>query len=506
MSQSPEGRESGWIVPATSARNTADQSTRCVAVAPLAKVYTVWNPVSVKLSTESEPLTVRVPFCVKERVLPVAESCAENPKSVYLVSRAWSVWVGEGSRKSMVPVMVRVWPANPNTHPEKSSRTESGTASESELAGLAGVRLTHTSGDAGAVPAKEPLAPTENVAPSIIASASADTTSATESACRRVTAWGGGTMMWSFEQAAMASAAAAAASPATRPRPVVRCIVRTLLERDAWSGKNRGAGVRRAAPASVKSATPAARTRASVSACTREPLEARRHRGPRSRLLVLEEDEGIGPLLGRDPGHPALERGVVVVLPPEPEVTPIRGRHRGGLGTLVVVGEHQRRVGRPERVVDVLSVPGLVPEFEGRAPALGDERQKIGQARQVLFHVGRELKERGPALFAEQGRRFQEVLELAPHVLQPFEVGDLLRGLENEAELRSHLLRPRGHHRFLRHPVKGVVDLHGAELGGVEAQHFVRRDFLRIEVALPFLVGVARGADVEGHDSPERRR
>ena len=85
-------------------------------------------------------------------------------------------------------------------------------------------------------------------------------------------------------------------------------------------------------------------------------------------------------------------------------------------------------------------------------------------------------------------------------------MSDALRRLDHEAEVLGHLLGPTLEHRLLRHPVERVVDLDRREALGVVAQHVLRRQLLRVEVALPFRVRVAAGADprLDAHARPSR--
>ena len=67
-------------------------------------------------------------------------------------------------------------------------------------------------------------------------------------------------------------------------------------------------------------------------------------------------------------------------------------------------------------------------------------------------------------------------------------MGDPLGCLEHEGEALRYGLGPATQHALLRHAVKGVVDLHRAETGGIVLQHAVCGHVLRIEAPLPLLV------------------
>src|SRR2546430_8948870 len=60
------------------------------------------------------------------------------------------------------------------------------------------------------------------------------------------------------------------------------------------------------------------------------------------------------------------------------------------------VRDAQRRVADAERFVNVVREPRLVPELPGTPQVRGKLREQIVQAVQVLFEIGRQLKQDGP--------------------------------------------------------------------------------------------------------------
>src|SRR5688572_17883320 len=74
-----------------------------------------------------------------------------------------------------------------------------------------------------------------------------------------------------------------------------------------------------------------------------------------------------------------------------------------------------------------------------------------------------------------------------------------LRRLEHERESVRHLRCPLRHQLLIRHSVKRVVDLDGAEVRRVKREHLCGRQVGGVKRPLPFLVAVAAGADDEAH-------
>src|SRR2546429_9434871 len=86
------------------------------------------------------PTTERTPFSTTERVVPVAELVTVRVNALERVRNARSVVAGVGSTMSIEPLSVTVCPSPVNEQPVKSTRTESGTGSPSELVGGDGLR------------------------------------------------------------------------------------------------------------------------------------------------------------------------------------------------------------------------------------------------------------------------------------------------------------------------------------------------------------------------------
>ena len=134
---------SGWIVPATSAVNVDVQVRTCVAVEPLGYVNTVWKFVSVWLSASADAVTMRMPFCLVEKVALVALLVTLRMKSPNFHSIARSESVGVGSIMSIVPLNATVNRMPENEQPAKLNCRESGTRSPSLFAGGSGPIAGH---------------------------------------------------------------------------------------------------------------------------------------------------------------------------------------------------------------------------------------------------------------------------------------------------------------------------------------------------------------------------
>src|SRR5436305_4837671 len=200
MVQSPLGRrEPTWIDPAWSAVKVASHLRTWDAVVPLAKVYSVVM-VSASWTWSAVGTTERTPFSTTERVVPVAELVTVRVSPLERIRNARSVVAGVGSTMSIDPLTVTVCPSPVNVQPVKSTRTESGTGSPSELVGGDGLRVGMQVADDGAsagapgIGAKANGMPVaaSSVAPPTSEAASVATTSATAlaSGCVRTGFWG----------------------------------------------------------------------------------------------------------------------------------------------------------------------------------------------------------------------------------------------------------------------------------------------------------------------------
>src|SRR5688572_15022417 len=74
---------------------------------------------------------------------------------------------------------------------------------------------------------------------------------------------------------------------------------------------------------------------------------------------------------------------------------------------------------------------------------------------------------------------------------------DYLRGLHGESKVAWHLRLPILHHARLRQSIESVVQLHRLQTRRVIREHVFSRNLFRIKTALPFLVTVTAGPNVD---------
>ena len=75
-------------------------------------------------------------------------------------------------------------------------------------------------------------------------------------------------------------------------------------------------------------------------------------------------------------------------------------------------------------------------------------------------------------------------------------MGDCFRNFDEKFKILISPLIPVLQSLWPRSPVKGGIDFNCIELGGVEVQLLLRRQFFRKEKAFPVAVGESRTADV----------
>src|SRR5213075_3577055 len=129
----------------------------------------------------------------------------------------------------------------------------------------------------------------------------------------------------------------------------------------------------------------------------------------------------------------------------------------------------------------------------------------VAQTIEILLEVGRKLKQDRPELRAQRARRLEKEAQVFVDVLEPSDVGDALRGLEDEAERRRrHRIPPRDDLRR-RHPIERVVDLHGPKFAGVILQPLGGRELGLVKAPLPFWEVVTGGPDDKLHEAKVRK-
>src|SRR5262249_44575453 len=109
--------------------------------------------------------------------------------------------------------------------------------------------------------------------------------------------------------------------------------------------------------------------------------------------------------------------------------------------------------------------------------------------------VRRELVEERAQPRAEQRDDVDQARHRLGAVVQPPDVRDALRRLDGEPERFRHFVHPAADQGLGRPAVERVVDLDGVESPGLELQLLLRRQLLRVEVALPLVEREAAGAD-----------
>src|SRR5262249_44380964 len=130
--------------------------------------------------------------------------------------------------------------------------------------------------------------------------------------------------------------------------------------------------------------------------------QARRQPWPGPGLLVLEEHERFGPLPVPDTIGPIAQVRLAVRDAAEPQVPKARRRHERRIPGLPRVGDAPGGATLPQRVVDLVVVPGGVAELERRARPGREQGQERAEPRNVLGHGRRELEQDGPESWAQR--------------------------------------------------------------------------------------------------------
>lgn len=155
---------------------------------------------------------------------------------------------------------------------------------------------------------------------------------------------------------------------------------------------------------------------------------------------------------------------------------------------------------RAENRVDFVAEPGFVTKFKGdggssrAVEGWGSEEaaETFGIGLEVWGKLEEEKTELARLPYDFQDR--DEVGNVRLAVREALDVGDSLGRLEAEAEK----VRGRGEPTFergnSRKGAKGVVDLYGAELPGIELKKAFRRGAIRIKRRLPSGIGPAGGS------------
>lgn len=179
-----------------------------------------------------------------------------------------------------------------------------------------------------------------------------------------------------------------------------------------------------------------------------------------------------------------------------------------GRGEIVAIGDTESGVVGTENGADLVAEPGFVAELEGygrstRTPE-SREREEALETGCIGLQGWRELKEEESELacLSHRLQNGDEVGDVGFDIDEPLDVGDALRSLEAEAEEGSGRRQPAFKRGYGRKRAKGIVDLNGAELCGVEVKEAFGWSTIGIEGRLPREIGPAGGS---GKDSSMSR-
>ena len=174
------------------------------------------------------------------------------------------------------------------------------------------------------------------------------------------------------------------------------------------------------------------------------------------------------------------------------------GEHVGGC---LLLGFRQTKRGLvlAKKGVSFVGVPRWMAHFKSEKKSGRTKPKKIFEQRAIELEGGRKLDKDWAEMVAvvQYAGNFEKALHRVLAVAKALDVRDLLVGLQGEAEALGDALCPVQERRLGRHTIETMIDFDGGELLGVEAEHFAVRKLLRIEIALPLLIGVSRSADVK---------
>src|SRR5438132_8739694 len=126
---------------------------------------------------------------------------------------------------------------------------------------------------------------------------------------------------------------------------------------------------------------------------------------------------------------------------------------------------------------------------------MGERFKELLQSQQVELPAARELEQQRTQLRPKSTRIVQQPLERLVGVLEFLHVRQIATAFDGKHETLRRSFAPVLEGRARRELVIGIVDLDRWKMSRIEAQVFVRRQFVRIEDLLPMLVRPPRGAD-----------
>src|SRR6266404_2366184 len=138
-------------------------------------------------------------------------------------------------------------------------------------------------------------------------------------------------------------------------------------------------------------------------------------------------------------------------------------------------------------------------ELERHAALERQQGEKRTQPRHVLLESRRQLKQQRSQALLQLAGHFEKARDQVACILEPLPVRNLFRRLEHELEIGGHRGCPCFQDRRRGQATKRVVDLDRPKMPAVKGEHLLGRQLRGVERTLPFLVGIATGADVEVH-------
>src|SRR5262245_60714127 len=133
--------------------------------------------------------------------------------------------------------------------------------------------------------------------------------------------------------------------------------------------------------------------------------------------------------------------------------------------------------------------------------ALGQTAQEGLEDIKVLAKKRRRLKKQRAALGTQGRHGLQKIRQVFVNIGELLIVRDPARRFQHELETVRNLPGPVQKELVSWHPIEGVIDLDGGKLFGVIGQHLRGGQVRWIEIAFPFLVGVATRAGAYFHRS-----
>ena len=214
---------------------------------------------------------------------------------------------------------------------------------------------------------------------------------------------------------------------------------------------------------------------------------------------MLEEHKrffpsGVADLLG-----PMTEVAFRIVIPAKAEVTPGSRFDPWSFDCVFTIDVAQSTVELFQQCEHFVIEPRGVAELEGDGSSERNQVEEIGESLNILAKVAGKLKEDQPQSILQRIRSLDQVFEGVPYFFETLQMRDRPGGFEDETKIRRHLLGPALEHRSFGKAVERVIDFDSWQTLGVERQHLIVLQVLRIERAFPFFVAEPAGSEAEPH-------